>query len=71
MVSGNRNVNLKGLALKQWIFLLYFFLFLIKCFKMLFQGCNKQAGHLETGTIFSPGFHLSKGPGGKVVDRGK
>ncbi|XP_027334871.1 CTD small phosphatase-like protein 2 isoform X2 [Abrus precatorius] len=34
-------------------------------------GCNKQAVHLESGTIFSPGFHLSKGSGGKVVDRGQ
>ncbi|MCI24718.1 CTD small phosphatase-like protein 2-like, partial [Trifolium medium] len=32
-------------------------------------GCNKQAVPPETGTIFSPGFHLSKGPGGKVADR--
>ncbi|KAJ1391637.1 HAD-like superfamily [Sesbania bispinosa] len=34
-----------------------------------FMGCNKQAVHLESGTIFSPAFHLSKGSGGKVVDR--
>ncbi|XP_004502294.1 uncharacterized protein [Cicer arietinum] len=34
-----------------------------------FMGCNKQAVPLETGTIFSPAFHLSKGAGGKVVDR--
>ncbi|CAK8567170.1 unnamed protein product [Lathyrus sativus] len=34
-----------------------------------FEGCNKQALPLETGTIFSPGFHLSKGSGGKVADR--
>ncbi|KAK7306362.1 hypothetical protein VNO77_44296 [Canavalia gladiata] len=34
-----------------------------------FLSCNKQAVHLESGTIFSPGFHLSKGSGGKVVDR--
>ncbi|RYQ82954.1 CTD small phosphatase-like protein 2 isoform X1 [Arachis ipaensis] len=32
-------------------------------------GYNKQAAHVESGTIFSPGFHLSKGSGGKVVDR--
>ncbi|ESW35749.1 hypothetical protein PHAVU_001G261600 [Phaseolus vulgaris] len=34
-----------------------------------FMGCNNQAALLESGTIFSPGFHLSKNPGGKVVDR--
>lgn len=34
-----------------------------------FEGCNKQAVPPETGTIFSPGFHLSKGAGGKVADR--
>ncbi|TKY47764.1 CTD small phosphatase protein 2 [Spatholobus suberectus] len=34
-----------------------------------FMGCNNQAVHLESGTIFSPGFHLSKNSGGKVVDR--
>ncbi|XP_014493803.1 CTD small phosphatase-like protein 2 isoform X1 [Vigna radiata var. radiata] len=34
-----------------------------------FMGCNNEAAHLESGTIFSPGFHLSKNPGGKVVDR--
>ncbi|CAJ2668062.1 unnamed protein product [Trifolium pratense] len=34
-----------------------------------FEGCNKQGVPPETGTIFSPGFHLSKGPVGKVVDR--
>lgn len=34
-----------------------------------FEGCNKQAVPLESGTIFSPGFHLSKGSGGKVADR--
>jgi len=38
---------------------------------MVLQGCNKQAVPLESGTIFSPGFHLSKGSGGKVADRGK
>ncbi|KAI4336586.1 hypothetical protein L6164_015096 [Bauhinia variegata] len=32
-------------------------------------GCNKQAGHVESGTIFSPGFHLSKGSGGRANDR--
>ncbi|KAH1226896.1 CTD small phosphatase-like protein 2 [Glycine max] len=32
-----------------------------------FMGCNNQAVHLESGTIFSPGFHLSKNSGG--VDR--
>lgn len=37
----------------------------------MLQGCNNEAAHLESGTIFSPGFHLSKNPGGKVVDRGK
>jgi hypothetical protein len=42
-----------------------------KCYKMMLQGCNKQAVPPETGTIFSPGFHLSKGAGGKVADRGK
>ncbi|GAU16641.1 hypothetical protein TSUD_325910 [Trifolium subterraneum] len=31
-----------------------------------FQGCNKQAVPPETGTLFSPGFHLSKG---SVTDR--
>ncbi|XP_057431034.1 uncharacterized protein LOC130723907 isoform X2 [Lotus japonicus] len=31
-----------------------------------FSGCTKQAVPLESGTIFSPGFHLSKGSGGKV-----
>ncbi|KAK7280878.1 hypothetical protein RIF29_08424 [Crotalaria pallida] len=34
-----------------------------------FLGCNNQAVHLESGTIFSPGFHLSRGSGGKLVDR--
>ncbi|KAI9080889.1 hypothetical protein K1719_037198 [Acacia pycnantha] len=34
-----------------------------------FMGCDKQAMHLESGTIFSPGFHTSRGSGGKVVDR--
>ncbi|KAK7311989.1 hypothetical protein RJT34_10507 [Clitoria ternatea] len=34
-----------------------------------FVSCNNQAVHLESGTIFSPGFHLSKGSGGQVVDR--
>lgn len=34
-----------------------------------FMGSNDQAVHLESGTIFSPGFHLSKNSGGKVVDR--
>ncbi|CAL0333106.1 unnamed protein product [Lupinus luteus] len=34
-----------------------------------FLGCNKQAANLESGTIFSPGFHLSRGSGGKPVDR--
>ncbi|KAL2955055.1 hypothetical protein AAZX31_18G006900 [Glycine max] len=28
------------------------------------MGCNNQAVHLESGTIFSPGFHLSKNSGG-------
>jgi len=37
----------------------------------MLQGCNNQAALLESGTIFSPGFHLSKNPGGKVVDRGR
>ncbi|KAF7813607.1 CTD small phosphatase-like protein 2 [Senna tora] len=31
-------------------------------------GCNNQAEHLESGTIFSPGFHISRASG-KVVDR--
>ncbi|KAI4343388.1 hypothetical protein L6164_010741 [Bauhinia variegata] len=34
-----------------------------------FIGLNKQAAHLESGTIFSPGFHLSKGSGGRAIDR--
>ncbi|KAG4909646.1 hypothetical protein JHK87_055762 [Glycine soja] len=33
------------------------------------RGCNNQAIHLESRTIFSPGFHLSKNFGG--VDKGK
>ncbi|KAK7387581.1 hypothetical protein VNO78_28488 [Psophocarpus tetragonolobus] len=28
-----------------------------------FMGCKNQAVHLESGTIFSPGFHLSKNSG--------
>ncbi|XP_028772201.1 CTD small phosphatase-like protein 2 isoform X1 [Neltuma alba] len=32
-------------------------------------GCDKQAMHLESGTIFSPAFHTSRGCGGQVVDR--
>ncbi|KAL2332665.1 hypothetical protein Fmac_013878 [Flemingia macrophylla] len=38
-------------------------------FSLDFMGCNNEAVHLESGTIFSPGFHLSKNSGGKVVDR--
>lgn len=37
----------------------------------MLQDCNKQAVHQESGTIFSPGFHISRGSGGKCVDRGK
>ena len=33
--------------------------------------CTKQVPHLQSETIFSPGFHLSRGSRETVVDGGK
>ncbi|RZC29632.1 SAC3 family protein A [Glycine soja] len=48
-------------------FMVSSYIFFPRCFEIILEGCNNRAVHLESGTIFSPGFHLSKNSAG--VDR--